>query len=71
MTGGGGSHRDRGSSSQSIAIAALLGHVLSARRRVTRGTAQDWSLRARPEPVLDYVQKPTTFLFKDITNPLG
>ena len=36
----------------------------------SRWTAQDWLL-ARVQSVLDYVQKPTTFLFKDITNPIG
>ncbi len=36
----------------------------------SRWTAQDWLL-ARVQSVLDYVQKPTTFLFNDITNPVG
>ena len=44
--------------------------MLSAGSAYTRWTAQDWLL-ARVQSVLDYVQKPTTFLFKDITNPLG
>jgi glycine betaine/proline transport system permease protein len=54
----------------SVAVAAILGHVLSAGSAYTRWTAQDW-LRTQVQNVLDYVQKPTTFLFKDITNPVG
>src|SRR6185312_3349557 len=54
----------------SVAAAAILGHVLAAGSAYTRWTAQDW-LRTQVQNVLDYVQKPTTFLFKDITNPLG
>jgi glycine betaine/proline transport system permease protein len=54
----------------SVAVAAILGHALSAGTAYSRWTAQDWLL-ARVQSVLDYVQKPTTFLFKDITNPLG
>jgi glycine betaine/proline transport system permease protein len=53
-----------------VAVAAILGHAFSAGAAYTRWTAQDWFL-ARVQSVLDYVQKPTTFLFKDITNPLG
>ena len=44
--------------------------TFSAGSAYTRWTAQDWLL-ARVQSVLDYVQKPTTFLFNDITNPLG
>jgi glycine betaine/proline transport system permease protein len=51
-------------------LAAVLGHVLSAGAAYSRWTAQDWLL-ARVQSVLDYVQKPTTFLFNEITNPLG
>ena len=54
----------------SVAVAAAAGHLLSAGSAYTRFTAQAWLL-ARVQSVLDYVQKPTTFLFKDITNPLG
>src|SRR5579885_3134705 len=46
----------------SVAAAAILGHVLSAGAAYSRWTAQDWLL-ARVQSVLDYVQKPTTFLF--------
>jgi glycine betaine/proline transport system permease protein len=53
-----------------VAVAAILGHVFSAGAAYSRWTAQDWLL-ARVQSVLDYVQKPSTFLFKDITNPLG
>ena len=54
----------------SVVVAAILGHLLSAGSAFTRWTAQDW-LRTQVQSVLDYVQKPTTFLFKDITNPVG
>jgi glycine betaine/proline transport system permease protein len=54
----------------SVAAAAVAGHLLSAGSAYTRWTAQDW-LRTQVQNVLDYVQKPGTFLFKDITNPLG
>ena len=54
----------------SVAVAAILGHLLSAGSAYTRWTAQDW-LRTQVQNVLDYVQKPTTFLFKDLTNPVG
>ena len=53
-----------------VAVAAILGHLLSAGSAYTRWTAQDW-LRTYVQNVLDYVQKPTTFLFKDLTNPVG
>ncbi|HWJ31376.1 MAG TPA: ABC transporter permease subunit [Gaiellaceae bacterium] len=53
-----------------VAVAAIAGHLLSAGSAYTRWTAQDW-LRTQVQSVLDYVQKPTTFLFKDITNPVG
>jgi glycine betaine/proline transport system permease protein len=59
-----------GAALATVAVAAILGHVFSAGAAYTRWTAQDWLL-ARVQSVLDYVQKPTTFLFKDITNPLG
>jgi glycine betaine/proline transport system permease protein len=53
-----------------VALAAGLGYVFSAGHVYSRWTAQDWLL-ARVQSVLDYVQKPTTFLFRDITNPVG
>ena len=53
-----------------IAIAAVAGHLAHAGGAYSRWTAQTWLL-ARVQSVLDYVQKPTTFLFKDITNPVG
>jgi glycine betaine/proline transport system permease protein len=53
-----------------VAVAAVVGHVASAGAAYSRWTAQAWLL-ARVQSVLDYVQKPTTFLFKDITNPIG
>jgi glycine betaine/proline transport system permease protein len=52
------------------AAVAIIGHLLSAGAAYSRWTAQDWLL-ARVQSVLDYVQKPTTFLFNDITNPVG
>jgi glycine betaine/proline transport system permease protein len=53
-----------------VAVSAAAGHALSAGAAYSRWTAQDWLL-ARVQSVLDYVQKPSTFLFKDITNPVG
>jgi glycine betaine/proline transport system permease protein len=53
-----------------VASLALVGHLLSAGSAYSRWTAQGWLL-GRVQSVLDYVQKPTTFLFNDITNPLG
>ena len=53
-----------------VAVTAVIGHLLSAGSAYTRWTAQDW-FRTQVQSVLDYVQKPTTFLFNDITNPLG
>jgi len=53
-----------------IAAAALVGHLVNAGAAYSRWTAQDWLL-ARVQNVLDYVQKPSTFLFNDITNPIG
>jgi glycine betaine/proline transport system permease protein len=53
-----------------VAILALVGHLAKAGSAYSRWTAQDWLL-ARVQSVLDYVQKPTTFLFNDITNPVG
>lgn len=53
-----------------VAVAAIVGHALSAGAAYTRWTAQGWFL-TQVQNVLDYVQKPTTFLFNDITNPLG
>ena len=57
--------------SAGVAVAALARPpALRRAPRYSRWTAQDWLL-ARVQSVLDYVQKPTTFLFKDITNPVG
>ena len=53
-----------------VGLAAGLGYLFSAGDVYSRWTAQSWLL-ARVQSVLDYVQKPTTFLFNDITNPLG
>src|SRR5581483_2355196 len=52
-----------------VGVAALLGHVLSAGSAYSRWTAQDWLL-ARVQSVLDYVQKPTTFLVAHLLQPL-
>src|SRR5205823_5886804 len=59
-----------GAAAASVAVVAVTGHLVSAGATYSRWTAQDWLL-ARVQSVLDYVQKPTTFLFNDITNPLG
>jgi glycine betaine/proline transport system permease protein len=53
-----------------VAAVALAGHLTGAGAAYSRWTAQDWLL-ARVQSVLDYVQKPTTFLFNHITNPIG
>jgi len=53
-----------------VAVAAVLGHVLSAGTVWSRWTAQDW-LRTYVQNSLDYIQNPGTFLFRDLTNPTG
>jgi glycine betaine/proline transport system permease protein len=53
-----------------VALATGLGYLFSAGHVYSRWTAQDWLL-ARVQSVLDYVQNANTFLFRDITNPLG
>ncbi|HEY6962953.1 MAG TPA: ABC transporter permease subunit, partial [Gaiellaceae bacterium] len=53
-----------------VAVVAIASHLLHAGSAYTRWTAQPWLL-ARVQSVLDYVQKPTTVLFKDFTNPVG
>jgi glycine betaine/proline transport system permease protein len=53
-----------------VAVVAVVGHVTHAGAAYSRWSAQTWLL-ARVQSVLDYVQKPTTFLFNDITNPIG
>jgi glycine betaine/proline transport system permease protein len=53
-----------------VVLVAIVGRVVSAGSAYSRWTAQTWLL-ARVQSVLDYVQKPTTFLFNDITNPIG
>ena len=53
-----------------VAVAAIVGRIASAGPTYSHWTAQAWLL-ARVQSVLDYVQKPTTFLFKHITNPVG
>jgi glycine betaine/proline transport system permease protein len=53
-----------------VAIVAVVAHFAHAGSAYSRWTAQAWLL-ARVQSVLDYVQKPTTFLFNEITNPIG
>jgi glycine betaine/proline transport system permease protein len=53
-----------------VGLAVGLGHALGAGADWTRWTAQGWLL-ARVQSVLDYIQNPDTFLFRDITNPIG
>jgi glycine betaine/proline transport system permease protein len=53
-----------------VALATLLGHVLDANTVWSRWTAQDW-LRNYVQRALDYIQNPSTFLFRDLTNPTG
>jgi glycine betaine/proline transport system permease protein len=53
-----------------VAVSVLLAHVFNAGADWSRWTAQDW-LRQYVQSALDYVQNPGTFLFRDITNPIG
>jgi glycine betaine/proline transport system permease protein len=53
-----------------VVAAALLGRVLNANTVWSRWTAQDW-LRVYVQRALDYIQNPSTFLFRDLTNPTG
>jgi glycine betaine/proline transport system permease protein len=53
-----------------VALATLLGHALDANTVWSRWTAQDW-LRVYVQRALDYIQNPSTFLFRDLTNPTG
>ena len=53
-----------------IGLAAGLGHAFHAADVYTRWTAGDWLIR-HIQNVLNYIQKPSTFLFRDITNPIG
>ena len=53
-----------------VGLAAGLGNAFGAGTVYSRWTAQDWLL-ARVQSALDYVQNPSTFLFRDITNPIG
>jgi glycine betaine/proline transport system permease protein len=53
-----------------VGLAAGLGHAFGAGSAYTRWTAQDFLL-GQVQHGLDYVQSPTTFLFRDFTNPLG
>jgi glycine betaine/proline transport system permease protein len=54
-----------------VGLAAGLGHAFHAGDVYSRWTAQDWLRSHVVQKALDYVQKPTTFLFQDITNPIG
>lgn len=53
-----------------VGLAAGLGHAFGAGADWTRWTAQAWFLKY-VQHALDYVQNPSTFLFRDITNPTG
>ena len=53
-----------------VVTAVILGHLLDAGGNWSRWTAQDW-LRQYIQRGLDYVQNPSTFLFRDLTNPTG
>ncbi len=53
-----------------VVLAAALGHVFGAGTVWSRWTAQDW-LRVYVQRGLDYIQNPSTFLFRDLTNPTG
>ncbi len=53
-----------------VGLAAGLGYAFGAGAVYSRWTAQDWLLR-QVQKALDYIQEPTTFLFRDLTNPIG
>jgi glycine betaine/proline transport system permease protein len=53
-----------------VGLAVGLGYLFGAGELYTRWTAQDWLL-AKVQSALDYIQDPATFLFREITNPLG
>jgi glycine betaine/proline transport system permease protein len=53
-----------------VVLAAALGHIFHAGTVWSRWTAQDW-LRVYVQRGLDYIQNPSTFLFRDLTNPTG
>ncbi len=53
-----------------VVVAAVSGHALAANIVWSRWTAQDW-LRGYVQRALDYIQNPSTFLFRDLTNPTG
>ncbi len=53
-----------------VVASVILGHVLHAGSDWSRWTAQDW-LRTYVQRGLDYIQNPSTFLFRDLTNPTG
>src|SRR5471032_1670926 len=50
------------------ALAVILAYAFHAGSDWSRWTAQDW-LRQYVQKVLDYIQNPGTFLFRDLTNP--
>jgi glycine betaine/proline transport system permease protein len=53
-----------------VGVAVLVGHLAHAGADWSRWTAQDW-LRQYVQSGLDYIQNPSTFLFRYITNPTG
>ena len=53
-----------------VGLAVGLGHAFHARADWTARTAQDWLLQ-HVQRALDYIQNPSTFLFRNITNPIG
>ncbi|MHB8468646.1 MAG: ABC transporter permease [Gaiellaceae bacterium] len=59
-----------GACAAAVGLAVGLGHALGAGADWSRWTAQAWLLN-EVQHALDYVQNPGTFLFRDLTNPLG
>ncbi|HXH98395.1 MAG TPA: ABC transporter permease subunit, partial [Gaiellaceae bacterium] len=51
-------------------LAVGLAYAFDAGAVYSRWTAQDW-LRHYVQNALDYIANPSTFLFRDITNPIG
>jgi glycine betaine/proline transport system permease protein len=68
-----GRRRARGMTAAVVAgvgLAAGLGYAFDAGPIYSRWTAQDWLL-GYVQNALDYMANPGTFLFRDITNPIG
>ncbi len=54
-----------------VVLTVLLGHVLARRCATGRAGPPRTGCARYVQNALDYVQNPDTFLFRDITNPIG